>query len=132
MHRARPAALRDFGPANDRSGSRAAKLTLSITRRVYPRKPTSAKRTCTSVPCRFCCKSLFVLVTQNSPGRRREFRVKMWGTSSPNDKLVSDLGNPTEATRVGDRRLNRPGAEKLSPANFGLLQQNLPEPDICD
>jgi len=29
--------------------------------------------------CRYCCKSLFAQVTKNSPGRRRDFRVKMWG-----------------------------------------------------
>src|ERR1700674_5534769 len=27
--------------------------------------------------------SLFALVIENSPSRRRDFRVKMWGTSSP-------------------------------------------------
>ena len=27
----------------------------------------------------FCCKSLFAQVTKNSPGRRRGFRVRMWG-----------------------------------------------------
>ena len=41
---------------------------------------------------RYCCKSLFALVIKNSPGCRRDFRVKMWGTSSPDDKLTGDLG----------------------------------------
>src|SRR5262245_17678327 len=36
-----------------------------------------------SPPGRYCCKSLFALVIENSPGRTRDFRVKMWETSSP-------------------------------------------------
>ena len=54
--------------------------------------------------CRFCCKSLFALAIKNSFGRRRDFRVKMWGTSSPEDKLTGDLGNVIEATSIGGRR----------------------------
>jgi hypothetical protein len=72
---------------------------------------------------RFCCKSLFALVIKNSPGRRRGFRVKMWGTSLPDDKLTGDLGNVIEATQIGGRLSDRLMAEKLSPGNFGLLQQ---------
>ena len=45
---------------------------------------------------RYCCKSLFALVIKNSAGCRRDFRVKMWGTSSPDDKLTGDLGNVIE------------------------------------
>jgi hypothetical protein len=60
---------------------------------------------------------------QNSPGCRRDFRVKMWGTSSPDDKLTGDLGNVIEATQIGGRRSDRLMAGKLSPGNFGLLQQ---------
>ena len=71
------------------------------------------------------------MVTKNSPGCRREFRVKMWGTSSPDDKLTGDLGNVIEATESGDRQLIRVTAEKLSPDNFRLLQQYLPQADIC-
>jgi len=87
------------------------------------------------IPCAFvwhdpgitpCCKSPFAVVTKNSPGCRREFRVKMWGTSSPDDKLTGDLGNVIEATESGDRQLIRVTAEKLSPDNFRLLQQYLP------
>jgi hypothetical protein len=37
-------------------------------------------------------------VIKNSPGCRRDFRVKMWGTSSPDDKLTGDLGNVIETT----------------------------------
>jgi hypothetical protein len=47
---------------------------------------------------RYCCKSLFSLVIKNSLGCGRDFRVKMWGTSSPDDKLTGDLGNVIETT----------------------------------
>src|SRR6516225_2730154 len=79
---------------------------------------------------RFCCKSLFALLIKNSPGCRRDFRVKMWGTSSPDDKLTGDLGSVIETTQIGGRRSDRLMAGKLSPGNFGLLQQYLPEADI--
>jgi hypothetical protein len=72
---------------------------------------------------RFCCKSLFALAIKNSFGRRRDFHVKMWGTSSPEDKLTGDLGNVIEATSIGDRRSDFFTAEKLAPSNLGLLQQ---------
>src|SRR5215470_2001212 len=52
----------------------------------------------------------------------------MWGTSSPDDKRVSDLAKAAEATKIGARRLDRLMAGKLSPRNFGLLQQYLPIP----
>jgi hypothetical protein len=44
---------------------------------------------------RLCCESPFAVVTKNSPGCRREFRVKMWGTD---DKLTGDVGNVIETT----------------------------------
>ncbi|MFZ2144445.1 MAG: hypothetical protein WAV78_47260 [Xanthobacteraceae bacterium] len=77
---------------------------------------------------RFCCKSLFALAIKNSFGRRRDFHVKMWGTSSPEDKLTGDLGNVIEATSIGDRRSAIVGPDffttgKLAPGNLGLLQQ---------
>jgi hypothetical protein len=53
--------------------------------------------------CRLCCERLFVI--KNSPGCRRDFRVKMWGTSSPGDKLTGDFGNAMEATQIAGRRL---------------------------
>jgi hypothetical protein len=81
--------------------------------------------------CRFCCKSLFALVIKIFPGCRRDFRVKMWGTSSPDDKLTGDLGNVIESTKIGGRRSDRLMAGKLSPSNFGLLQHNLPVADSC-
>jgi hypothetical protein len=52
-----------------------------------------------SVCGRFCCKSLFALVIKISFGCTREFRVNMWGTSLPEDKLAGDLGNVIEETR---------------------------------
>src|SRR5215470_12416643 len=47
----------------------------------------------------------------------------MWGTSSPDDKLVTDLAKATEAIKIAARRSDRLMAGKLSPLNFGLLQQ---------
>src|SRR5262249_47777569 len=41
---------------------------------------------------RYCCKSLFVLQIKNSAGCGCDFHVRMWGTSSPDDKLMGDLG----------------------------------------
>src|SRR6516165_10598921 len=84
-------------------------------------------RSGSSRSCRYCCKSLFEPVTKNSLGCRRDFRVEMWGTLSPDDKLAGDLGNVIEATQIGGCRSDRLMAGKLSPANFGLLQQYLPQ-----
>src|SRR5262245_1622707 len=80
--------------------------------------------------CRYCCKSLFAPLIKNSPGYRRDVRVNMWGTSSPDDKLVSDLAKATEAIKIAARRSDRLMAGKLSPLNFGLLQQYLPIPEV--
>src|SRR5262249_62389581 len=84
-----------------------------------------------SIHGRYCCKSLFALVIKNSPGRRRDFHVKMWGTSSPDDKLTGDLGNVIEVTQIGGRRLDRLMARKLSSSNFGLLQQYRHKADLA-
>src|SRR5262249_25826028 len=82
---------------------------------------------------RYCCKSLFALVITIPPGCRRDFRVKMWGTSSPDDKLTGDLGNVIETTQIGGRRSDRLTAGNLSPGNFGLLQHNRHEATVrCD
>jgi hypothetical protein len=76
---------------------------LSTCRRTDGLKmPLAAMRE--SLAGRFCCKSLFALAVKNSFGRRRDFREKMWGTSSPEDKLTGDLGNVIEATSIGGRR----------------------------
>ena len=74
---------------------------------------------------RLCCKSLFPLGIKNSPGCRRDFHVKMWGTSSPDDKLTGDLGNAFEAAEIGGRWSDRLLAGKLSSGDFGLLQHGV-------
>jgi hypothetical protein len=56
----------------------------------------------------------------------------MWGTSSPDDKLTGNLGNVIEATQNGGRRSDRLLAGKLSPGNFGLLQQYLPKAAVSN
>src|ERR1700724_2143247 len=60
-----------------------------------------------------------------------DFRVKIWGTSSPEDKLAGGLGNVIEATSTGGRWSDFFTAEKLAASNLGLLQQYLPLPDSC-
>jgi hypothetical protein len=50
----------------------------------------------------------------------------MWGTSSPDDKHTGDLGNAIEVIEIGDRWSDGLIAGKLSPGNFGLLQQYRP------
>jgi hypothetical protein len=49
---------------------------------------------------RFCCKSLFALTIKISFGCTRDFRVKMWGASSPGDKLTGDLRNVIAGTQI--------------------------------
>src|SRR5262249_34012602 len=61
--------------------------------------------------------------SKNSAGRGCDFHVKMWGTSSPDDKLTGDLGNVIEVTQIRGHRADRLMARKLSSSNFGLLQQ---------
>src|ERR1700730_16548624 len=68
--------------------------------------------------------------TENSPDRGREFRVRMWGTSSPDDKLTCDLANVIEAISIDDRGSNCLAAEKLAPGNLGLFQQHRPKAGI--
>jgi hypothetical protein len=70
---------------------------------------------------RYCCKSLFALLIKNSPGCRRDFRVKMWGTSSPDDKLTGDLSNVIEARQSGGRRLVRVMAGKIITGEFSTF-----------
>src|SRR6516162_9585990 len=82
--------------------------------------------------CRFCCKSPFALVIKIYFGCTGDFRVKMWGTSSPDDKLTDALGNAIEGTRISGRRWIFLTAEKFAPGDLGLLQQYLPTTDIRD
>src|SRR4249919_3698918 len=79
---------------------------------------------------RLCCKSLFAPLITNFSSCRRGFRVNMWGTSSPGDKLTGDFGNEPDATSISDRGLFRLLAGNLSPGVFRLLQHNLPISDI--
>jgi hypothetical protein len=79
---------------------------------------------------RFCCKSLFALVIKICFGFTRDVRAKMWGTSSPDDKLADDLGNAIEGARISGRRSDFFTTRKLAPANSRLLQQYLPEEDL--
>jgi len=81
---------------------------------------------------RYCCKSPFALLIKNFPGRRRDFRVKMWGTSWSDDKLADDLGTAIEGTRISGRRSDFFTAGKLTPGNLGLLQQYRHNPEIPD
>src|SRR6266850_5121121 len=74
---------------------------------------------------RLCCKSLFAPLIANFSSCRRGFRVNMWGTSSPGDKLTGDFGNEPDATSISDRGLFRLLAGNLSPGVFRLLQHNL-------
>src|SRR5262249_54819048 len=117
------AALGQEGPGRSGRGSGACPL-CSDSDRLAARQRTAAS-------CRFCCKSLFALVIKISFGCRRDFHVKMWGTSSPEDKLAGDLGNVIEATSIGGRRSDFFTAKKLAPDNLRLLQQYLPGADIC-
>src|SRR5262245_50307680 len=63
----------------------------------------SLARRAPSIHGKYCCKTLFALLIKNSPGYRRDFRVKMWGTSCPDDKLVSDLAKAAEAMSLSLR-----------------------------
>src|SRR3954447_13341992 len=80
--------------------------------------------------CRLCCKSLFAPLIANFSSCRRGFRVNMWGTSSPGDKLTGDFGNEPDATSISDRGLFRLLAGNLSPGVFRLLQHNRPTTDM--
>ena len=54
-------------------------------------------------------------------GCTRDFRVKMRGTSSPEDKLAGDLGTVIGATSTGGRRSDFFTAGKLAPGNKRML-----------
>src|SRR5262249_19036907 len=67
---------------------------------------------------------LFALVIKISFGRRRDFRVKMWGTSLLEEKLADDLGNVIEgrAESVVVSQIFSKG--KLAPSSLRLFQQH--------
>src|SRR5580704_7217593 len=83
---------------------RAGAQRLCALARLGPR----AKSALLSLLERYCCKSLFAPLIKNSPGRGRDFRVKIRGTSPPTVKLTVDLGNVIEATKIDDRRSDCP------------------------
>jgi hypothetical protein len=78
----------------------------------------------------FVANSPFALVIKISFGCTRDFRVKMWGTSSPDDKLTDDLRNAIAGTRISGRRWSFLTAEKLAPSDLGLLQQYRHKPAV--
>jgi hypothetical protein len=64
------------------------------------------------------------LAIKISFGCTRDFRVKMWATSLPEDRLAGNLGNVIEATSIGGRRSDFFTAGKLAPGSLGLFQQH--------
>src|ERR1700720_4678123 len=84
-----------------------------------------------SAPGRFCCKSLFALVIKISFGCTRDFRVNMWGTSLPEDKLAGDLGNVIEATSIGGGRWDFFYSKKIGAGQFGTFATISARPDSC-
>jgi hypothetical protein len=82
------------------------------------------------LPNGLCCKSLFAPLIADFSSCRRDFRVNMWGTSSPGDKLTGDFRNEPDATSISDRGLFRLLVGNLSPGVFRLLQHNPPKADM--
>src|SRR5512133_2033105 len=54
-----------------------------------------------------CCKSLFASLKTIFPGRRRDDRTIMWGTTSTSAQLTGNFAGAPEDTSIGDRRLVR-------------------------
>jgi hypothetical protein len=63
-------------------------------------------------------KSLFALAIKNFPGCRRDFRVKMWGTSLLLDKLADDPGTAIEGARISGPRSDFFTAGKFATGNL--------------
>src|SRR5438552_17454294 len=104
------------GGVEDASAQSAYPPRLSVNADIAPRRP-----------CADCvAKVLFAPSIANFSSCKRGFRVNMWGTSSPGDKLTGDFGNEPDATSISDRGLFRLLATNLSPGVFRLLQHNLP------
>jgi hypothetical protein len=78
-----------------------------------------------SAECRYCCKSLFAPLIANFSGCRRGFRVNMWGTSPPGDKLTGDFDDEPDATLMRSW-LGSSFDGKFVTRRFQTLQQNLP------
>src|SRR5215469_4861264 len=105
-----------------------SRRTLSMVR-FTPESCRDRRPSATAEKGRYCCKSPFALLIKNSPGRRRDFHVKMWGTSSPDRKSTGDLASAIENPNIDGRRPDGPLAGNLSPGNFRLLQQYRPTAD---
>src|SRR5271169_1206130 len=75
---------------------------------------------------RFCCKSLLASLVANFPSRRRDFRINMLGTSSPDETLTGDFAIELETISIGDWGSFHLLAGNLSLGISGLLQHNLP------
>src|ERR1700730_2801581 len=69
----------------------------------------------------FVAKVFFALVIKISFGCTRDFRVNMWGTSLPEDKLAGDLGNVIGATSIGGRRSDFFYSKKIGAGQFGTF-----------
>src|ERR1700731_5133361 len=54
-------------------------------------------------------------------GCTRDFRVNMWATSLPEDKLAGDLGKLIEATSISGRRSDFFYSRKISAGQFGTF-----------
>src|ERR1700730_17996391 len=67
--------------------------------------------------------AVLLLIFKISSGCTLDFRVNMWGTSLPEDKLAGDLGTVIEATSIRGRRSDFSTVGKLAPGHLGLLQQ---------
>jgi hypothetical protein len=75
-------------------------------------------------------KKLFALVIKISFGGTPDFRVMMWETSLPEDKLAGDLGNVIEATSIRRSSVSFFKAGKLASGNLGLFQQHRPISEV--
>jgi hypothetical protein len=75
-----------------------------------------------------CCKSLFAAGASNSPSRRRDDRIIMWGTTLPCAKLTGDSANGFETTLIGDCRWFRP-LVRTEKAEVAKLQCSTERPD---
>ena len=88
---ARKSAVVEELPKNGPSVRFRAGVPTAPARPLFHRKRKSICDLAMSPKCRLCCKSLFAPLIANFSSCRRGFRVNMWGTSSPGDKLTGDF-----------------------------------------
>ena len=74
------------------------------------------------LPEGLCCKTLFGGWVSNSPGRRHDDQITMWGTTSSCVKLTGDSGSGFEAASIGGSRLLRTLARNWPLRLFRVLQ----------